>query len=365
MRIGLAFVLLSLWVAAGCESGSPESGPSPDDQAARDSAAEDGSRRVVLRTGPLYVERDEGGATLTQVAAGTLLRIVPDASGGEDWVRVATWDDRQGWIPASRLVEPGLWAHYGKALGGVSPILLRPAYPVEEDRWAVEAPLDSPGLTPASTAWVLGDSARSVRVVAIDSFENICGGDRYRFGTLDAAAAADAEYEYLPYLDGGVLAGPSGARPTARRLPVGPLEPDRALDSLARRVARGLGPVRAGEPLAPESIEWKSLGGNAAWAAVSWPVADPATGQAQLAAALLFRRGEAGWEQLSAIAPIPSSAEIPTPAWRPVAAYSTGASAGPTLLLVEAFEYEGAHLDIWIERGDGLTRIHEGYYWGC
>ena len=364
MRIRLAFVIFSLWVAAGCESRSPESGPSPDDQGeVRDSAAEDGYRRVVVRTGPIFVERDLADGTVTEVAAGTLLRIVPDVSGGEDWVRVATWDDRQGWIPAARLMEPGLWAHFGEALGGVSPLLLRPAYPVEGERWAVEAPLDSPGLTPASTAWLLGDSARSVRVVAIDSFENICGGDRYRFGTLDAAAAAD--YEYLPYLEDGVLAGPSGARPTARRLPVGPLEPDSALDALARRIAESLGPGGAGQSLAPESIEWRSLGGNAAWAALSWPVADPATGQAQLAAALLFRRGEAGWEQFSAIAPAPSSAEIPTPAWRPVAAYSTGASAEPTLLLVEAFEYEGAHLDIWIERGDGLTRIHEGYYWGC
>ena len=361
MRIGLAFVLIALWLAPACDGGRPR--PDPDEPgAAGESGGEEPTRLVVVQTGPIAVEPHEGAASLAEVVAGTLLRVVPDTTGGGEWVRVATWDDREGWIHASRLTEPGLWAHYGEALGQVSPLLLRPAYPVEGGSWAVEAPLDSPGFTTASTAWLLGDSTRTARVVAIDSFENICGGDRYRFATLDIASAA---VEYLPFLEGGALAGPSGARPRARRLPIGALDPDPALVALAREIAEDLGPRGPSGPLAPESIEWKSLGEGAAWAVLSWPIEDQATGQAQLAAALVFLRAESGWEQLSAFAPAPSSAEIPSPAWRPVAAYATGASAGPTLLLVEALEYEGAHLDIWIERGDGLTRIHEGYYWGC
>jgi hypothetical protein len=48
-----------------------------------------------------------------------------------------------------------------------------------------------------------------------------------------------------------------------------------------------------------------------------------------------------------------------------VGAFATGPSGYPTILLLEAFEYEGAHLDIWIERGGRYERIYEGYYHGC
>jgi hypothetical protein len=256
-------------------------------------------------------------------------------------------------------MESGLWSHFAEALGGVTPVLLRPAYPVEGGRWAIEAPLGSSGFTQASTTWLLADSAWAARVVGIDSIENICGGERHRFGRTDAPAAG----EYYPVLEAGVLAAPSGSRPSARRLPIEALDPEPALAALAARIAGELGPPGAAGP--PEAIEWMSLGPDAAWAALSWRDENPDTGQAQLAAALVFRRGDGGWEHVTTMAPAPSSAEIPSPAWRPVAAYSTSGSAAPTLLLVEAFEYEGAHLDIWIERGAGLARIHEGYYWGC
>jgi hypothetical protein len=112
-------------------------------------------------------------------------------------------------------------------------------------------------------------------------------------------------------------------------------------------------------------VEWAALGEEAAWASLSWQSEDPITGRAQLASAIVFRRGPDGWEPVAALGPAPSSAEIPTPAWRPVGAFATGPPAFPTVLLLEALEYEGAHLDIWIERSGRYERIYEGYYWGC
>jgi hypothetical protein len=53
------------------------------------------------------------------------------------------------------------------------------------------------------------------------------------------------------------------------------------------------------------------------------------------------------------------------PAWRPVAAYATGAATFPTLLLLEGLESEGAHLDVWIEREGRYEQVYRGYYWGC
>ena len=357
----LPFPLLCVWaLVGGCDSPRLESElPGAEQLAQPDSASRE--RVVVLRAGPLHLERDPDSPGVTEVQAGALLAVVPDSAAGDDWIRVATWDDRRGWIEASRLMDPEQWSHYGRALGGVSPILLRPAYPVEGGRWAVEAPLGSPGLTSVSTAWLLGDSTRGARVVEIDSLENICGGERHRFGALDLRFTAD----HWPLLEEGLLVTPSGSRPTIRRLAVGPLDPEPALVEHTRRAAEELGPSGATGPVVPESIDWFALGEDAAWAALSWQVEDAATGQAQLASALVFHRTGDGWERVGTLGPAASSAEIPTPAWRPVAAYATGAAGFPTLLLLEGLEYEGAHLDIWIERGDRYERIYEGYYWGC
>ena len=312
---------------------------------------------VVLRSGPLHLEPDEDSPGIADVQAGTLLRALPDSAGVSGWVRAALWDDRRGWIPVARLVPVELWAHYGRALGGVSPALIRPAYPVDEGRWAVEAPLGSPGITPASTGWLLSDSTSAMRITAIDSVENVCGGELHRFGVLDRRASG----ERWPLLDAGRIATPSGTRPVAVAVTVGPLVPDSVLLRLAREGASELEPDAG----MPESTEWAALGPDAAWAALSWPYDDAALGISQRAAALVFRRSPAGWDRVSGIASVLSTAEIPTAAWRPVAAYTTGGASHPTLLLLEASEYEGAHLDVWIERGDGFQRIYEGYYWGC
>jgi hypothetical protein len=313
----------------------------------------------VLHAGPLHLGPDPDSPAITQVPAGALLDVVPDTAGGDAWVRVATWDDRHGWLPASRIMEPEQWAQYGRALGGVSPVLVRPAYPVEGGRWAVEAPLGSAGLTTASTAWLLADSALGARVVGIDSVDNLCGGERHRFAVLDRPSGT----QEWPRLEEGLLATPSGARPAARRLAVGPLEPDADLTELAKRSALEGSPPAGGAP--PASIEWTALGEAAAWAALSWPEEDPASGQAQRGLAIVFRRTANGWERFGTVGPAGSSASIPTPAWRPVAAYATGAATFPTMLLLEEFEYEGAHLDVWIQRGERYERTYRGYYWGC
>jgi hypothetical protein len=221
----------------------------------------------------------------------------------------------------------------------------------------VEAPFGSPGITPASTGWLLSDSTSAIRITAIDSVENICGGELHRFGVLDRRESG----EHWPLLEAGGIAVPSGTRPVAAALTVGPLVPDSVLLRLAVEGASELAPAAG----SPESTEWVALGPDAAWAALSWTFEDEALGISQRAVALVFRRSPTGWERVSAIAPHSSTAEIPTAAWRPVAAYSTGGASHPTLLLLEAREYEGAHLDVWIERGDGYQRIYEGYYWGC
>ena len=294
-----------------------------------------------------------------EVPAGALLDVVPEGAGEAGWVRVATWDDRRGWLPANRLMEQSQWAHYGQALGGVAPSLLRPGYPVEGGFWAVEAPLGTPGITPASTAWLVGDSAVETKVTAIDSLEDVCSEKLHRFGILDAGSTA-ADF---PRLEDGRLVTPSGSRPTARRLTLGPLEPDAELTALLDSAAAELAPPGVDPKSA--SVEWATLGEGAAWAALSWPAEDPSTGRAQIASAIVLRRAPGGWERVATLGPLASSAEIPTPAWRPAGVFVTGPSDLPTILLLEALEYEGAHLDIWIERGGRYERIYEGYYWGC
>jgi hypothetical protein len=352
-----------LALESGCDSrpAAERSGAGPparlDSEARSDSPER--VRVVVLQAGPLHLGPDPHSPAVTQVPAGALLDVVPDPAGGDAWVRVATWDDRHGWLPASRIMEPEQWAQYGRALGGVSPVLVRPAYPVEGGRWAVEAPLGSGGLTTASTAWLLADSALGARVVGIDSVDNLCGGERYRFAVLDRPFGT----QEWPRLEEGLLATPSGGRPAARRLAVRPFEPDAELTGLANRLALEGSPPGGRTP--PASIEWTALGEAAAWAALSWPAEDPASGQAQRGLAIVFRRTANGWERLGTVGPAGSSASIPTPAWRPVAAYATGASTFPTMLLLEEFEYEGAHLDVWIHRGERYERTYRGYYWGC
>ena len=350
-------ILLLLCLASpiwGCDAGSEtaEGEASPPDSTP-------GERLVVLTAGPLHLEPDSASPGVLEVHAGAILDLVPEDAGKTGWVRVATWDDRRGWIPASRLMEQAQWAHYGRALG-VAPALVRPGYPVEGEVWGVEAPMGTPGITQASTAWLVGDSAVEAKVTAIDSLEDICSGELHRFGILDARVGG----EVLPRLEEGRLVTPSGARPTTRRLAIGPLEPDAELSALLESASRELAPGWP-EAGAPAAVEWIALGEESAWVSLSWPAADPSTGRAQLASAIVYHRGPGGWERVADLGPAPSSAEIPTPAWRPVGAYASGPAGFPTILLLEGLEYEGAHLDIWIERGERYERIYEGYYWGC
>lgn len=355
-RVTLALMTVFL-ALPGCGGDSPR----PAGEAVRDTLAETPAdpRVVVIRAAALRLEPDYAAPAIVDVPAGALLAVPSDEPARDGaWVRVATWDDRRGWLPASDVVDAGLWGHYGAAFGGVSPILLRPAYPVEGGRWGVEAPFHSPGLTAASSVWLLGDSTSMVRIARIDSIENVCGDDRHRFATTERTVAAVR----WPFLDAGVIAAPSGSRPGARPLTVARLEAEPALVDLAETAAAELAPAGAGPPGA---VEWAALGEGVAWAAFSWAAEDVDTGQAQLAAAALFVRGPGGWTAAGMIPLTPSSAVIPTPAWRPIAVYATDGAIRPTVLLLEALEYEGAHLDIWIERGGHYVRLYHGYYWGC
>ncbi|HET6362944.1 MAG TPA: hypothetical protein VFH11_12945, partial [Gemmatimonadota bacterium] len=206
MRWAPILLVFSLFSPAwGCDPASEiaETGSSPRDSVPRE-------RFVVLTAGPLHLEPDSASPGVLEVQAGALLDLVPEDPAESGWLRVATWDDRRGWIPASRLMEPSQWAHYGHALGGVAPALVRVAYPVEGGVWAVEAPLGTPGITPASSAWLVGDSALATRVTAIDSLEDICSGELHRFGILDTRFSGGN----FPRLEEGRLVTPSGRRPT-------------------------------------------------------------------------------------------------------------------------------------------------------
>lgn len=350
-------ILLLACLLSPLEGCGPASDPAEQEASAPDSAARE--RLVVLSAGPLRLEPDSTSPTVLEVHAGTILDLVPEDAGKPGWVRVATWDDRRGWIPTSRLMEQAQWAHYGRALG-VAPALVRPGYPVEGDTWGVEAPMGTPGITRASTAWLVGDSAVQTRVTAIDSLEDFCSGALHRFGILGAPPGG----EILPRLEEARLVTPSGARPASRRLAIAPLQPDAELAALLESAISELAPGGSAAG-APAAVEWVALGEESAWASISWPSEDATTGRAQLASAIVFRRGRGGWERVADLGPAASSAEIPTPAWRPVGVYAADASGLPTILLLETLEYEGAHLDIWIERGGRYERMYEGYYWGC
>ena len=172
-------ILLLLWLAlrvAGCGPASETTegeAPAPSDSTGR-------HRIVVLTAGPLHLEPDSASPGVLEVQAGAVLDIVTEGNAEAGWVRVATWDDRRGWLPAARLMEQAQWAHYAGALG-VAPTLVRPGYPVEGGTWGVEAPLGTPGITAASTAWLVGDSAVETRVTAIDSLENARAPERFQF----------------------------------------------------------------------------------------------------------------------------------------------------------------------------------------
>ncbi|MFN2383781.1 MAG: SH3 domain-containing protein [Gemmatimonadota bacterium] len=363
-----AMAALLLWTAA-CGGTRTAEEAAAGDAARADSARAPGTSVVALLDLPIRSAPDLSAASIRDVTAGTGLALVPPADDGEPppagWVQVSTWDDRRGWVPAADLLDIALWGHYQAALGGTPPTALRPAYPAPGGGWIVEAPFHSPGISTIATIWLAADTLFQTRVAVIESLDNECSGDRYRFARLasgpDAAAGQGA-----PNLDATVLAIASVERPTLKPLPVRPLDaPDADLDvAVAGAVERLLA---AAPPGSTPIVTWQAIGDGAAWVTLTWEPAAETIEGGRWAAALLVRRGPAG-EPPNIQTAIPLS-------WTSVGessgpfdvrgAYSTGPGLQPTLFVVHSLHYEGLNVNVYLADADALRRVHLGYYWGC
>lgn len=335
------------------------------------------STRVVLVGGPLRIRPAGDGAAVADIAAGTVLREVGDTTiGSTPWVRLATWDDRKGWMPRSAVLQAGLWAHYSDALGGVAVISLRPAYPIGEGRWAAEAPYPSPDFMPSAAAWLAGDSLIHARVTERDTMTVECTGARYPLAVLDRADRAGTRRGVR--LEEGALALPASGEPKGRAFPVAPLEPDegllRAVEGAVRAAVEagpaGEIPEDAEAPPVVDAgprLDWRGLGPDAAWAVAYW---NPFEGReaeimpGRWGAAFLAVRDGSGWSVQTVVPLDWAFVGSESPPWRLLAAVAT-VPGRPTLLAVEAVEYEGARVDLYLADDTGYRRFYRGFYWGC
>ncbi|MCA1606275.1 MAG: SH3 domain-containing protein [Acidobacteria bacterium] len=175
----------------------------------------------------LRIEPVASAEAILEASPGTPLRVIESRSG---WLRVATWDGRVGWIPEGETFELSLWVHYQEALGGIAPSDLRPAYPLADGRWAVEAPFPS-GMTTGSSVWVYGEPASVIGVTTIAEIQSTCGvrrmailADRPSASTPEASGRALRADE--PALDLALLAAPGAPSPRLRRLAPAPATPN-------------------------------------------------------------------------------------------------------------------------------------------
>lgn len=345
----IVLTMLSLGVAVACADE-----PAADSSGDVTSAVTEPAKVVALEQLALRISPEDGAAVVTMVSAGTpLARLadsLPPAPGSSRWLRVATWDERSGWVPADRTIDAGRWAGYATALGG-APIALRAAYPIDGE-WAVEAPPYSSGITPISTVWVLGDSAWSARIAAIDTVAG-CRGATHRIAWLDAVPAGGA----APDLTRAGLALPASHRPAATRLAVAPLATPEA-----RLKAAALD--EAGRRFAPPEVPrvWFYRVGQAdRWVTLRW--AGPA-GVVDTAAALLLQPDGAGWRAATVVAPSGTRAAADRSPLVPTAAYETVVGQA-TLFLVNVVDSIGARVDIHLAGVGGYQRLRVGYNWGC
>lgn len=352
VRQSAAALAVVLGIGCGGEPRSASRGSETED------AGDFGRTTVVTLTGAqLRIEPLPDAPAVAEVAGGTALTVVGDTMGpgpgAEPWLRVATWDDRRGWVPADQVLTPDLWSHYQVALGGAAITALRAAYPVGDGRWAVEAPLNSPGITSISTVWLLADPVRAVKVAAIDSVAAACGTP-HRMAILaeDAGGGRD--------LSRAVLAVPASRRPQARLLAIAPLPlPDAALEAVIQRSAARMREMAGTEP----RVWLWSMGEDARWVTLRWPAGDG--GRAgEHAAALLLERSGAGWSARTVVPQVPSDADPDRAPFEPAAAYAT-AGPRPTILVVEAIDLNGSRVDLYLAQADGYRRLRAGYLWGC
>lgn len=364
---------LPLWLAAlaACAGPGRDAAPAPANAPPPDSAR---PARVVLVSGPLRIAPAAEADGVADAAAGTTLRAVADTTvDGRRWVRLATWDDRTGWMPASSVMEPGLWTHYVEALGGAPPTATRPAYPIGDGAWGAEKPFPSPDFDPPAAVRLAADSMVGARVVRRDTLSIACSGARLSMALLDRGAPRATR---LPGgdLSRGVIAIPTDRVPRARALAVGPLEPEPALAAAVRRAsvaALEAGPAAdaAGAdvpaPGAGPQVDWRAAGSAAAWAVASWAApADGTSPPGRWAVAFVAARAKGGWTVRTAI---PLRWTVPEPGRAPWALVSAVATVPdrPTLLAVEETRPGGGRIDLYLADDAGYRGYYRGFPHGC
>lgn len=345
-RAGWAIALVTVIACGGGDGEAPDAGS----ESARSPEPEwvVPTRVVHLRVGP-----DPEAGSVTRVATGTALERVDATSDPPGWVRVATWDGRRGWVDAEAVVSPAVWAHYERAFGGLPPSELRPAYPVAGG-WLVEIPYGSPSFYQDASAFVLADSTRRARVTRIGTVT--CAGATHRVAWLDGGRSDET---LQPELDRARIALPAGRTPTVRGLTVEPVsEPDSTrVDAVTRAVERL--EARA------DHVTWWRIDGGSVWATVEWTSDGP---REAAFVALPPAAGEEGIEVRTVVAPRSRDERRPGtdgPALRPVFAYATNGTTGPTLFVVSSNDYDRGRTEMYFARPDGYGRLWTGYAWSC
>ncbi|MBW3660259.1 MAG: hypothetical protein KY397_01320 [Gemmatimonadetes bacterium] len=371
MRLRVLPVLLAMGAACGGEP--PESGPVPADTAQPDPAATAERVRIVLVAGPLRSRPAAAAPAVTEAAAGTTLRLVSDTTAASGrWLRLATWDDRKGWMPEDAVLDAGLWTHYVETLGGATPAALRPAYPMSGGRWGAEKPFPSPDLDPPAEVWLAADSLVHSRVVGRDTLRYECTGARHSMAVLERGIPGAGRP------DGGAIAIPASRPPAGRTLPVGALDPEAGLlEAIAdatdaalaaapsRRVPEDALPPP--EPGAEARLAWRAVGEDGAWAVATWHPSrgrEAGTMPGRWAGAFLAIRGAGGWS-VRTVLPLQWTTVAPAaPPWRLLAAVAT-VPGRPTLLAVESLQPEGSRIDLLLADERGFRRLYAGFYRGC
>lgn len=380
-------LLLAIALACGGEGGDRRD--AQPDTAARDpvTPAEPAEERmVVLRGGRLRLAPESGSDAVTEVGLGTVLRPVADTIvGGRRWIRLATWDDRAGWMRAEEVLPASVWAFYRRSLG-IAPTDLRPTYPIGRGRWGVEVPFPSSAFDLPARAWVGAETLVKARVVERDTVINECSGDRYSFAIVVPGPGEAGDRG--PETDRAALAVPTDERPGVEPLAVEPLAAPSASAvaeaegvaerALGRAAERGTaGPSDAPPPPAPGSepdFAWLRVG-EAIWVVAIWNPHDKEIMPGRYTAAWLFSRGEAapaldggrtGFWTVHPVVPFGYAFVGPAaPPYRPLAGYATGRSALPAVLVIEALEYEGSRIELLLAGSERFRRFYRGYYWGC
>lgn len=318
-----------------------------------ESTIEDSPRFVVIRPVTLQVAPDPEAGAVTTLATGTVLRGVDGEPEPAGWSRVATWDERRGWVEADALVDPAAWGRLEGALGGFPPSELRPAHPVAGG-WIVEAPYGSPSLYEGAGAYVLGDSARRARVSGIGTVRS-CAGRTHRVALLDGAGG---DAELLPEPERVRLVLPAAAPPTLRGLTVEPwTSPDPALvEAVSREATRLYAP--------PDGIAWWRVEDGSAWASVKWE----RDGRVEGAFVAVPRPDGAAVDVRAVVSPrsIDEGGRGGNePTRGPVYAYEIEGVKGPTLFVVSSKEYDEERIVVYLARSRDYGRVWTGFHWGC